>query len=51
MDFIAIGKEVLKTEVQALETCASRLDTSLQEAVECIAKTKGKLIVTGVGKS
>ena len=51
MDFIAIGKEVLKTEVQALETCALRLDTSLQEAVECIAKTKGKLIVTGVGKS
>ena len=48
MDFEKIAKEVLNTEAQAL------LDANvegMEKAVEIAYNTKGKLIVTGVGKS
>ena len=50
-DYISIAKEVLQTEAQTLLQSADNLDTSLGRAVEVILKTRGKLIVTGVGKS
>lgn len=52
MDYKSIAKEVLITEAKELEQAALNLDeTELNKAIELIVNAKGKLIVTGVGKS
>ncbi len=51
MDFAAIAKEVLDIEAAALEASKNRIGKNIDEAVEIIYGLKGKLIVTGVGKS
>jgi arabinose-5-phosphate isomerase len=51
MDFIQIAQEVLLTEAKELEIAAAHIDENIEKAVHLIANTKGKLIVTGVGKS
>ena len=51
MDFIKIAKNVLETEANELLRAADRLDSEIEKAVEIAYNTKGKLIVTGVGKS
>ncbi|WP_456401644.1 KpsF/GutQ family sugar-phosphate isomerase [Hydrogenimonas sp.] len=48
---IQIAKEVLRTEAQALLDAQERIDGAFVKAVELIYGTKGKCIVTGVGKS
>ena len=50
-DYIAIATEVLQTEAQTLFNAAQRLDDHLNRAVELILGIRGKLVVTGVGKS
>ena len=49
MDFIKIAKEVLEIEAKALLN--AKLDEGFLKAIEIISNTKGKLIITGVGKS
>ena len=51
MNLIEIAKETLQIEIEALEKMQERLDGTFLEAVELILSTKGKLIITGVGKS
>ncbi len=51
MDFSQIAKEVLSIEIEALEASKARIGKNIDEAVELIFGLKGKLIVTGVGKS
>ncbi len=51
MDFRKIAKEVLEIEAEALHEAQSRIDENINKAVEIIYNLKGKLIVTGVGKS
>jgi len=51
MNFIAIAKEVLELEAKELLSCASKLGSEIEEAVKLVSSIKGKLIVTGVGKS
>lgn len=51
MDFIKIAKEVLELEAKELLSSANLLGNEIEEAVSLIANIKGKLIVTGVGKS
>jgi arabinose-5-phosphate isomerase len=51
MDLIQIAKETLQIEIEALEKMTDRLDGNFLEAVDLILNTKGKLIITGVGKS
>ncbi len=52
MDYKAIAKEVLLTEAKELELAAVNIDDeALKKAVELIVASKGKLIITGVGKS
>ena len=48
---LAEGRRVLREEAGALLTLAERLDQSFVEAVERIAATTGRVIVSGVGKS
>ena len=51
MDYAAIAKEVLEIEAEALLASKERIGKNIDEAVELIYALKGKLIVTGVGKS
>ncbi len=51
MDFIKIAKEVLEIEAKELLRCAENLGSEIEEAVDIVMNTKGKLVVTGVGKS
>lgn len=48
---IATGKEVILQEAKALETLAGALPESFTEVVNLIVKSKGRVIVSGVGKS
>jgi len=51
MDLLEIARETFRIEAEALLNAAEKLDQSLLDAVRCIESTKGKLIVTGIGKS
>jgi arabinose-5-phosphate isomerase len=51
MDFKEIAKEVLKIEADELLEYSKTVDTNIDSIVETIYNTKGKLIITGVGKS
>jgi len=51
MNLIKIAQETLHTEAQALQKAAGRLDKNFLHAINTILDTKGKLIITGVGKS
>ena len=51
MDYQKIAKEVLLTEAKELENAASLLKNEMSEAVKLISNIKGKLIISGVGKS
>ncbi len=48
---LEIGKRVLKEEEKAINSVLNALDSSFVKAVELILNTKGKLIITGMGKS
>ncbi len=51
MDFIKVAKEVLDIEAKALIDSKNRIGENINKAVETIYSLKGKLIITGVGKS
>ena len=50
-DYITIAKETLRIEADALLNAEVRISDEMNEAVECLLGCKGKLIITGVGKS
>ena len=50
-EIIKIAANVLKTEANELARNAEILDGEFEKAVEVLYKTKGKVVVTGVGKS
>lgn len=51
MDLIKIAQETFHIEADALNRAADRLDHNFLDAINIILNTKGKLIITGVGKS
>ena len=50
-EIIKIAANVLKTEANELTRNAEILDGEFEKAVELLYQTKGKVVVTGVGKS
>lgn len=48
---ISIAKEVFEQEAQAVRDLSKYLNTDFGEAVESIYHSKGRVIVTGIGKS
>mgnify|MGYP003303510309 FL=1 len=48
---LTIGRNTIATEARALSTIEKRLDDSFANAVECIHNCRGRLIITGLGKS
>lgn len=51
MDFKQIVKDVLLTEAKELEKAAGKISFDIEKAIDLIINSKGKLIITGVGKS
>ena len=45
------AKKVLNTEIKSIKTIASSLDNNFFNVVKTIYETKGRVIVTGIGKS
>jgi arabinose-5-phosphate isomerase len=45
------GRRVLRIEAQALQEVLERLDSSFERAVELLLCCKGRVVVTGMGKS
>ncbi len=50
-EIIALGKETVRTEIEGLQGIVEQIGESFARAVETIADIKGKVILTGVGKS
>ncbi len=50
-DFLATGQRVIRREAGALETLAGALDDSFARAVGLLMAAKGRVIVSGMGKS
>ena len=48
---LKIPKKTLKTEVKGLRTLSSIFNNTFYNAVRSIYNTKGRVIVTGIGKS
>jgi arabinose-5-phosphate isomerase len=51
MDLCAIAKDVLEIEARAISRLIERIDSSFESAVQCILSGKGRVVVTGIGKS
>ncbi|MDP2278305.1 MAG: SIS domain-containing protein, partial [Nitrospirota bacterium] len=50
-NIIDIAKKVLKIEADAVAALAERLDSTFEKAIDIIFKSKGRVVVTGMGKS
>lgn len=50
-EVIKIGKEVLNIEAEAVRSLASLIDENFAKAVDLLASTKSRVIITGMGKS
>ena len=51
VDSIKQAKEVLKIEAESILNLVDKIDARFSKAVEIIYKAKGRVIVTGIGKS
>lgn len=51
VDVIERGRRVLEIEARSVATLAQRLDARFVRAVEILLASKGKIVVTGMGKS
>jgi arabinose-5-phosphate isomerase len=50
-DLLALARQVVRVEAEAIAALESRLDRSFLDAIEILAACSGKVIVAGVGKS
>ena len=48
---LGTAQRVFQTEIESLQAVAKHLDETFDQAVELIVNTKGKVIVSGIGKS
>lgn len=49
--FLDTARRVIRAEAAALETLAERLDDHFRSAIDLMRTCKGRVIVTGIGKS
>jgi len=48
---LSIAKKTIENEAEAIKNLISQLDAEFEDATKCIFKSKGRVIVSGVGKS
>ena len=46
-----VGKNVFDLEIKALELLRTNLNETFQKVINLLFKTKGKIIISGIGKS
>lgn len=51
MKIADIGKKVLATEAKAIENAIARIGEAFEQAVEILYNARGRIVVTGMGKS
>jgi arabinose-5-phosphate isomerase len=51
MDVLELARNVVTTEIEALESMAKRLDADFCKAIEIIHGVRGRVVVVGMGKS
>ena len=51
MDYKITGREVIESEIRALQLLSEKIGESFENAAECIKNARGKVIITGIGKS
>jgi arabinose-5-phosphate isomerase len=51
MSILAEARRVIQVEADALQAMAERIDVSFERAVELILASKGRVVVSGMGKS
>lgn len=51
MNILDIAKKVLKTEADAVSALIEKLNSNFEKAIEIIYRSKGRVVVTGMGKS
>ena len=51
MDLIEIVKKELNLEAEAIKKIAERIDDSVEKAIDILYNCKGKVVVTGMGKT
>ena len=51
MNEIETGRRVLDIEARAIDTMRSRLNQSFTDAISLLYNCKGRVVVTGMGKS
>ncbi|WP_298397402.1 KpsF/GutQ family sugar-phosphate isomerase [uncultured Azonexus sp.] len=51
MDAVELARQVVATEIEALQGMAARLDGDFAKAIEIIRQARGRLVVVGMGKS
>jgi arabinose-5-phosphate isomerase len=50
-DFIALGRQVVVTELEEIRSLEQRIDENFSKACELILACQGRVVVTGMGKS
>jgi arabinose-5-phosphate isomerase len=50
-DFLALGREVIATELEEIRGLQQRIDENFSKACELILACQGRVVVTGMGKS
>jgi arabinose-5-phosphate isomerase len=50
-DFVAVGKRVIEVEAEGLRRLGETLDGGFAAAVACVLRARGRVIVSGMGKS
>jgi len=48
---IAKGREVVRIEAEAIRALEERIDARFEKAIDLLLSCKGRVIVTGMGKS
>jgi len=48
---LSVAKDTISIEAKAIANLENLIDKDFSDAVECIYKSKGRVIITGIGKS
>ena len=48
---LALAKKTIETEAGAVQNLANQLDDQFADAVNCILKSEGRVVISGIGKS
>lgn len=50
-NILSIAKKTIEQESNAIANLANLIDSNFENAIKCILKSKGRVIITGIGKS